>query len=471
MKRLLLLVVFLPLLGFAQSIEFDKQLGAKNAEQVEQQMELSSDQQKIAYIKKVGQRLVAQLDNPLFEYKFHLVEEPSPNAFALPGGYIYITTGLIPVLNTEDELACIMGHEIIHSNNRHSVKQLKKSIVPKLLEVPGNLIGLIDENLGSFLNLGIETSNSLLLASYGRKFETEADQVGVQLAAKAGYDPAAMISALTRLSASIEVVTNQKETKSYFNDHPYTPNRARSIEKTMRGMNWTAGSKISENFLMEFDGTPFGSNPKNGIIQDRRFLHPELKFAVDFPDNWEIQNQSDQLVGIHESQELAAVITLEDPALSPEDAAQAFFRNLKPQYADKLSGFDNYQAGNRQGYLLSFEDQIDGKTMYAYALWIPLQDKLFRVIGIAPLDQRNRVYEIADRLRPITQAELRSIKFQQLKIVEARDGETLTALSSRTANELDLALTRTINDKLEGEKLKAGEFVKIVRSYPYFSER
>ena len=179
MKRLLLLVVFLPLLGFAQSIEFDKQLGAKNAEQVEQQMELSSDQQKIAYIKKVGQRLVAQLDNPLFEYKFHLVEEPSPNAFALPGGYIYITTGLIPVLNTEDELACIMGHEIIHSNNRHSVKQLKKSIVPKLLEVPGNLIGLIDENLGSFLNLGIETSNSLLLASYGRKFETEADQVGV----------------------------------------------------------------------------------------------------------------------------------------------------------------------------------------------------------------------------------------------------------------------------------------------------
>ena len=247
---------------------------------------------KTAYLTKVVNRLVSKLDKPLFDYKIQIVPDMSPNAFALPGGHLYITTGMIPILQNEDELACIMGHEVIHSNNRHSVQQIKKSILPKLLEVPGNLIGVLNEDLGDTFNKPIETSNKLLFASYGRKFETEADDEGVELAAKAGYDPYGMISSLSRLSKTIEVATNRAEEKSYFNDHPYTPDRTAAIENKMATLKNVPKKAISSSFLYEFDGILFGNDPSLGVTQENTFLHPELNFLIEFPKDWIIDNQA-----------------------------------------------------------------------------------------------------------------------------------------------------------------------------------
>ena len=182
MKKASLLVItvlFLPLILYSQSIELDKELGEQNAKMVELQMGIYEDVEKTEYIRRIGNRLISQLEDPLFDYQFHLVPDMAPNAFALPGGYVYVTTGLIPILESEDELGCILAHEIIHANSRHSIKQLKKSILPRLLEVPGNLIGLLNKDLGALFNAPIQTSNALLLASYSRGFETEADIEGI----------------------------------------------------------------------------------------------------------------------------------------------------------------------------------------------------------------------------------------------------------------------------------------------------
>ena len=129
--RIILYTLFL-FLGLStlqgQNVELDKALGDQNALMVEQEMGIYDDAEKTAYLTKVLDRLVAELDKPLFDYKIQIVPDMSPNAFALPGGHLYITTGMIPILQNEDELACILGHEVIHSNKRHSIQQIKKSI-------------------------------------------------------------------------------------------------------------------------------------------------------------------------------------------------------------------------------------------------------------------------------------------------------------------------------------------------------
>ncbi|MFD1292356.1 M48 family metalloprotease [Lutibacter holmesii] len=452
---------------YAQNVELDKLLGEQNAKMVESEMGIYKDADKTAYVRRVGNRLVAELENPLFEYQFHLVEDPSPNAFALPGGYLYVTTGLIPILESEDELACILGHEIIHSNNRHSVKQLKKSIFPKLLEIPGNLIGVIDEDLGALFNAPIETSNSLLFASYGRKSETEADEEGIRLAAKAGYNPNAMITALTRLSKTVEVATQQEEQKSYFNDHPYTPDRTKAIQSEIAELNMFVKEPVSSNFLNEFEGTLFGQSPGKGVVNENVFIHPDLDFYIEFPEKWTIDNQNAGITAYNNTQQSGIHVTLVNPTISPENSAKQFIENLKSEYKGKMTGSQLYQIGDKNGFLISFQDKTANATVYAYALWMPLNDKLFNIMGIATHQELKLLEQTVHSLRKLTAKEKNNVKVNRMHIVHAKEGETIESLSERTGNILTIDLTSVINAKTSKELLKRGEQIKIIKSYPY----
>ena len=121
----------------AQDVSYDKKLGAENSLLVEQEIGLYHHDSLYRLVNAVGQKLVSRLKNNPFEFKFFLADSPEPNAFALPGGYVYVTRGIIPLIQTEDELAGIMAHEIIHVTERHSVKQMKKGVIGGVLQLPG----------------------------------------------------------------------------------------------------------------------------------------------------------------------------------------------------------------------------------------------------------------------------------------------------------------------------------------------
>ena len=462
-----LLFILITVSVYSQNVELDKLLGEQNAQMVATQMGIYEDAVKTAYVRRVGERLVAALENPLFEYQFHLVEDPSPNAFALPGGYLYVTTGLIPILESEDELACILGHEIIHSNNRHSIKQMKKSIFPKLLEIPGNLIGMLDSDLGNLFNAPIETSNSLLFASYGRKSETEADTEGIDLAAKAGYDPNAMTSALSRLSKTVEVATQQKEDKSYFNDHPYTPDRVKAIQDQISSMNWIEKAPVSSNYLNEFKGTLFGESPKKGVIKNNTFLHPELDFYIEFPKGWTIDNQSENITAYNKDQNSGIYLTLDNPSLTPKEASIKFIENLKSEYKEKIIDTDNYKVENKDGYMISFQDVVENETVYAYALWITLEDKLFNIMGISSKKDINLLENSVKSLRKLNSQEKNNITIYRMDVVLAQDNETIETLSKRVNNVLSKDLTQVINAKESNQQLIKGEQIKVIKTYKY----
>ncbi len=469
MKKALLFAISVCMTFFvsAQSIEYDKKLGLENANMVEAQMGIYNDVPKTAYIVSVGNRLLAQLEKPLFEYKFQIIPEKVPNAFALPGGYIYITTGLLPLLETEDELACIMAHEIIHSNNRHAIRQLQQSIIPRLLEVPGELLGVLNEDLGNLFNAPILTSNALLFASYSRNFERESDIEGTELAAAAGYDPGAMIGSLNRLSETIEVAIGQKETKSYFNDHPYTPDRVKTIQKNVKNLKWHPQKKLSDDFLYEFDSLLFGDSPSLGIIRENQFFHPDINFTISFPEDWNIENQPSNVGAYHPSRQAAMFISLEQPGETLESVSKSFLERLDDMYRSKLTANENIVMNGMKGYLISFEETTEEVTMYAYVLWLPVGSQLFKLIGFTPIEYRPLLEEAASTLRRLTPVELNSITTQLVRVVEAFEGETIESLSVRTGNVLNYELTRVINDLKVDEKLHGNEQLKIVKVSRY----
>lgn len=471
MKKILVFIcaALLTIQFNAQNIQFDKDMGAENAKSVEAQMGLYNDAEKTAYLRMIGKKLIAELDNPLFDYQFHLVQESSPNAFALPGGYLYVTTGLIPILKSEDELACIIGHEIIHSNNRHSVKQMRKSILPKLLEVPGNLLGMVDQNLGAVFNAPIQTSNALLFASYGRKFETEADREGTLLAARAGYNPNAMKSALSRLSSTIEVAVGQEEQKSYFNDHPYTPDRVKAINKNINKMQLSdkTDSDNNQEYLRQFDNILFGTSPAKGVIEENTFSHPDLNFHITFPKKWIIQNQSQAITAYQPDQNAAIFLTFDNPNLTPAQAGNAFKKNLKDEYRIKIVNEEKQTINGHQSYIIEFRDEIQNEIVYAYAVWIAMDEKLIQLSGITTNQFKQDLIASAESLRTLNKNERNSFKIAMLRMVPAQEGETIEKLNTRTGNQLNEDITCEINAITPNTSLKKGQLIKIVKYYPY----
>ncbi len=469
MKRIYLVLSLFLASSFlvGQNIELDRQIGRENAAMVKAQMGVYPDTIKTEYIRLVTNRLLDQLEKKLFDYEIHIVPDMSPNAFALPGGHLFITTGMIPILESEDELACIIGHEIIHSNNRHTVRQMKKSILPKLFEVPGNLIGVMNEDLGDFLNAPIETSNQLLFASYGRSFETEADEQGTKLAARAGYDPNAMVTVLNRMSKSIEVATGRAEEKSYFNDHPYTPDRAKAIEKTISKIKVRKIQKESKNLLMEMDSILFGNSPEAGIFVENNFLHPTLNFRIQFPETWQVENEPTKVAAYSPDKQGAAFVTLEPSFRDPLEAGRFFLDHMESKYKSKMIGAEKRVINETEGYLISFTDIVQGTEMFAYIFWTPMDDKLFKLIGIGPASFRTDLENTAESLRALNSEEKESFSVNLMRVVQASEGETIESLSKRTENRLNLNLTRVINSVSEGETLREGELIKVVKTYPF----
>ena len=211
--------------------------GAEVAKLVEQQIGLYSMPKTEAYLREVGGRLVAAVNDPRWKFSFQIVDQQEPNAFAIPGGGIYVSRGLLALVNREDELAGVLAHEIAHVTQRHSARQQRKGILPGLLSLPGNVVGnVVGENLGALINAPIDTVGGAWLSRYSRGQESESDRIGIRTAAQAGYDPVALADMLRRLEQDVASQTGQERRFSIFDSHPMTETRLKDIHKPRRGL-------------------------------------------------------------------------------------------------------------------------------------------------------------------------------------------------------------------------------------------
>jgi predicted Zn-dependent protease len=473
MKRAstLLVAMLAVLQSVAQDVSLDKKLGAENAFMVEQEMGIYHHDSLYNLINSVGNKLVSRLKNNPFEFKFFLVDSPEPNAFALPGGYIYVTRGILPIIETEDELAGIMAHEIIHVMQRHSVKQMKKGVLTGLLTIPGNLLNSVTgTHIGNILNAPIKLTTGAFIAKYSRGHEAESDKFGIQLAASAGYKTDALADALERLSKGIELQSGEAEQRSYFSDHPFTPSRITAIRNSaslFKPVNPDPVNSTREKFLMNFNGLCFGLNPRQGIFFDSLFVQPDLGFSWIAPDGWQTINKPSVVAAYAEKGEAIVSVQLSDSKRNIHDiGTEAKDKSQKTQGVTIEAARDTI-INSLPAYVLKIKIVDKDQIASAEFIWVNDNGMVVQLAGVGAPALKREIHHSLCSFNKVSQAELKQINLYEVYVIKARANETLEKLNDRVGNRLNPAMTALINNHASQNSLIEGELVKIVKVRPY----
>jgi predicted Zn-dependent protease len=468
----IVLLVFFIGSVYGQDFTYDKQVGEKAALEVEQTIGIYNDSALTEYVNAVGQRLVNVLGDSPISFQFFVVDMAEPNAFALPGGYIYVSRGLLGLINDEAELACILGHEMIHVTKRHSVKQMKKSIIPGLLHIPGAVVGMFNSNLGKIINTPVSFGTELFLSNYSRKQESEADKYGAKLAAEAGYDPAKLAVILDRLSSDVELLTGESEKKSYFASHPYTPKRVENIEKEIPELNWSRKHYIAadKNSLFGYlDGMVYGTNPAQGIFDSNLFIHPDLNLAITFPDKWNTINVPVAVGAAQPEGEAQLLVRIENTTGKPDSMGQAFVAQLKYDFnvdPDESMAID---INGFPAWLVTLTDVSGQQPLKVQLYWVKAGEILLQVVGVSFPKHEETIAYSAQSIRPLSEEERKNITGLYLRSAIANENENLFEFSTRTNNKWDENITLLKNGMDKNTTLKEAQLLKIAVEEPYIS--
>jgi len=463
------LICFAPLVLLSQNYVKDVKMGEKASKQVEAEMGFYTHDSLELLIRSVGKKLVSALEKKPteFDFQFHLVDAEEPNAFALPGGYIYVTRGILPLIQTEDELAGIMGHEIMHVIQRHSVKQFHREIVPAVLKIPGNLINAITfSRLGNLINVPIDILTSPFIAKYSRKHEKEADDLGIVLASRAGYNASQLANALDRLSKEIEVMTGEAERRSFLSDHPYTPLRSEDIRKRSKSIVAANSAPVSGSntlFKQKFDGLCFGHNPKNGVFVDSLFLHPDLKIAMVLPSGWKMDNGKDKVTAASKEKDAAIALSIASDSLNLKQCVELIQKNLKQTSNANTSFSGDTTLNGQPAYLYRITNKKKGQDVTLEIFWVELNKVVYQLESVSVDGIRSATSKSLRTFKPMSIDQKDLVMIYTLHTVKAKENESIEELSARANNKLNPDLTTVFNDLKKKEILPKDKLVKVVK--------
>lgn len=439
---------------------------------VEKTMGFYSDEEMLDFITGIGRKLEAQIpDNP-YEFKYFIVDTDEPNAFATAGGYVFVTRGILPVLDTEDELAGVLGHEFTHVYLKHSTKKLARNMLPMVLEIPGNLLGMVFPDIvGDLVNLPIELTHKTADAAFSRRQERNADTYGIRFATAAGYDPEGLRSALLKLEEYIENRYQMEEHFNLFLDHPLTKDRADHLEKLISNNQWQTREPIPMGHHL--NGILLGQNPAQGIIfDDHTFIHPDLGLFLQLPAEWRIDNSPMALNAVDRSGVTGFMMGIEENFTDADSAALAMAQRLKQRYSNVEVG-DLYLINGFRAIDLTVTGEEIAREGITRMTWIELPQPgvLLHCMGAAHSEEKYlEVLDIIGSIRPIMPEERKKVVSHAL-YVEEGGSETLEAFASRKGEDVleHLELMGIIN-RMDPSDSVAGRQVKYIRTEPYFRD-
>ncbi|MBN2356649.1 M48 family metalloprotease [candidate division KSB1 bacterium] len=297
-------------------------LGQQTDQQIIETYGIYQDAQLNSYINQLGQRMAKITHRPQLNYHFKVLDTPVINAFAVPGGYVYFTRGILAFLNDEAEFAGVMGHELGHVNARHSAQQYSKIQLAQL----GLGIGMVlSEDFRKYAGLA-QFGVQLLFLKFSRDNERQADDLGVEYSSKVGYDANRMadfFETLERLSGG----SAQSGLPDWFSTHPNPVDRIGAVKrKTAQMQAQLPGTQFTVNrdtYLRTIDGILFGEDPQQGYVEGNTFYHPSLRFSFTVPQGWTLNNTPKQVQMVSPQQDAFILFALESGG-SPQAAAQNF---------------------------------------------------------------------------------------------------------------------------------------------------
>ena len=458
------------------SVEQEIAIGEQQDVQVRKEMGVYSDRALQDYVSGIGMRLAANSERPNLPWRFTVVDTPAVNAFALPGGYIYITRGILPYLQDEAQLAGVLGHEIGHVTARHAAQQYSRSIGAEL----GLLAGaILVPQTRPFTNLG-ESGVSVLMLKYSRDDEAQSDALGVKYAARTGWDPAGVPQMLTTLGR-IEDASDNKGTPSWLQTHPLAADRVERVQSAVTEAEQGATSSIPaapaprsfvtdhDGFTSRLDRLVYGDNPEQGIIRAGTFLHAGLRFAVDFPSVWDVTNGSTQVVAKEPGGEGPLMLLGEIERPAGRDLEDIALRSMQNAGFRARSGGQT-TINSLQAFVGTYDGTMKNLGRVAMrAAHIQLGRTVFLLAGIAPAASFDTVesqfMRTIDSFRPLTRGEAEEIRPNRIGLYTARTGDTWQAIAERSGKGIVKATTLAImNGRSAAEQPRAGERLKIVVS-------
>lgn len=262
-----------------------------------------------AYVQELGQRLLAHSPHAGREYHFYVLDSPSVNASALPDGYIFIHRGILAYMSSEDELASVIGHEIAHVTERHGRKRQRK----QLLGQTAGMLAWLTTGVGELAGVANSFTNQHI-SGFGREAELEADRLGAEYMARAGYNPMATID-MVHVLKDQEVFGKQVERQptpyhGLFRSHPKNDKRLHDVVAYAQSSLPDQAAEPLRDFWEMVDGLVYGDDTMAGVVRDTTFYHGSLRIAVKFPDDWSVTKSRTEISGTAPGGTAEAVITL-----------------------------------------------------------------------------------------------------------------------------------------------------------------
>tara|TARA_Y100000992_G_C21272863_1_gene497929 strand:+ start:2892 stop:4376 length:1485 start_codon:yes stop_codon:yes gene_type:complete len=397
------------------------------------------------YYVELGEKIAKSSHRPYLNWKFTIIDDPTFNAFATPGGYVYFYRGLLAHFNSEAELAGVLSHEIAHITARHAVRGMSTAQVTSLLinlaasSVPG----------GSISNSGFNLLNQIINKGYSRKYESEADEIAKEYLGRNGYNQDAMANFLKTMKSAddLENEIAKKEGRpisagyhNIFSTHPTTENRIEAMNQTES----MAGKRNKDAFLKMIDGLPYGTSDDEGYMRYNTFYHPFFAIKFNIPKGWDLENLSDRLIITNKKSEIVLISDnlLRDDldnGFSPKDYLDQNIEKTsflstnklieqKPLNKNKMSGYT---------YLYKTTSLVDiTYTRYSIFFDIHQEDKKPKawifIKKFKEINDDNASKIIETSFQKMTQEEVSKSQGLRIKVIRFREGMSYKELADNS---------------------------------------
>ncbi len=438
------------------------QLGEQTDKQTIETYGIYQDPQLQKYIQDLGMKMAKLSHRPDLPYEFRLLDSPVINAFAVPGGYVYITRGIMGYLNNEAELAGVMGHEIGHVAARHSAEQYSKA---QLAQLGLGLGSILSENFRKYAGVA-QFGVQMLFLKFSRDDERQADELGVQYSTEAGFDANQMANffvTLDRMSPS----GDQGGLPEWFSTHPNPADRVTEVRKEAKQWQQKTGAtnlKVNrDSYLREIDGLIFGDDPRQGYVENNMFYHPQLRFQFPVPSGWKLNNTASQVQISNEGGD-AVILFSVDQSKVPEDAAKQFITNSKLTVISSEAATINQLSAYRVVGDLTTNQGV----LRILSYFVQLNGSVYDFHGVAAQTAFETYHPVfqntIEKFRKLTDPSKINVKPDRIKVVTIKNTTSLkNALNSFGVADADMEKLSLINGMQLTDSVPAKSLIKIVQ--------
>lgn len=448
-------------------------LGKQMHVEITQKMGVYDDYALQQYVQQIGEKLAKASQRPTLDWKFTVLDTDDVNAFATPGGFVYVSRGLLPYLANEAQLAAVLGHEIGHVAARHSVKQQSQSAISGVLSTAAAIF-TGQPALGDLANI----AGSAIIHGYGREAELEADSLGAEYLARTGYKPEAMIEVVSVLKDQEKFERDRARAEGrdphiyhgLFSTHPDNDTRFREAVISAGKVEGQATGEAEnrDRFLQAINGLAFGSSRRQGMVRDNRFYHADYQFTIAFPQGWIMQNDPQQLLVVSPDKNSMMLMTAQAPPAGVTSPREFAIRALGDRRLDRAEELD-FNGLHAFTMIVRGDASPYGKGSNVRYVVISYNNLMWIIRGASrsddPVPSADALFLSSARtFRQLKSKEFRLAEPYRLRIVPAPPGMTIEQIAARSPlKEYSLEQHRLINGLYPDKEPKAGDPVKFVQ--------